>query len=260
MDVRLFLVGVLLTGHCATSALVSHWTFDEGSGTTAYDSAGASHGTLSATGASFVPGGVLGGAVSLARGSGGYVSFPGQSFVGVDFSITAWFQTTDSANETFLLSKHNAGFPNGYFIPVNVTGSVYGAAGRAAFYTGAAPANTPVSTSVVTDGAWHFLAAVHHEGGFNEIYIDGIPYEDARTSASVGASTASFLLGALTMAGSPVASFTGLIDDVRIFSHALAPAEVAALYSLVPEPASLALAALAGLLLPTRRWPAGARA
>jgi len=36
--------------------LVAHWTFDETDGTVAHDSAGDLHGTLSPTGAGFVPG------------------------------------------------------------------------------------------------------------------------------------------------------------------------------------------------------------
>lgn len=239
---------VALTGCCARAALVAHWTFDEGSGPTAFDTVGGNHGTLSATGATFVPGGVVGGAVSLTRASGGYVSMPGPDFAGVSFSVTAWVQTTDSANETFPLAKHASGYGNGYFLLLNSSGGSYGAATRAAFYTGGAPAQVPVSTTPVTDGTWHFLAAVHTQGGLNEIYVDGLPVEQAVAAAGVTSSPANLLIGALTV-GSPVPSYTGLVDDVRVFNHALTPAEVAALYALVPEPVSAALLAIPAVLL-----------
>src|SRR5436190_23963896 len=62
---RIFLCLILIAATSAHSALVAHWNFDETSGNVVHDSTGNHNGTLSATGASFVSGGISGKALNL---------------------------------------------------------------------------------------------------------------------------------------------------------------------------------------------------
>lgn len=77
----------------ASAALVASYDFNESSGTTVHPTTGSVTGSLLG-GASFVSGGVEGGAVSIA--SGGLVDFGPNLFPTGAFSVQAWVKTTDT--------------------------------------------------------------------------------------------------------------------------------------------------------------------
>jgi len=76
------------------------------------------------------------------------------------------------------------------------------------------------SPTIVTDGAWHYVAFVW-DGSNRILYVDGV--EVARdTQASLAASAGGLYLGvASTLA--PGSYWSGLIDDVRIYDRAVKP-------------------------------------
>src|SRR4051812_1136110 len=77
------------------AAIIAHWTFDEPDGTIAHDSAGSANGALSASGASFVSGGISGNALSLEIVNNGFVNMGNvNAFTNGDFSIVAWLKAT----------------------------------------------------------------------------------------------------------------------------------------------------------------------
>jgi len=240
------LLAVLTVGATMShAALVSHWTFDESSGTTATDSAGAFNGTLSG-GATFVPGGISGNAISLAEISNSLVnmgtSFPG--FTTGDFSIMTWVKTTSTDPDTIVVGKHEGGQFAGYFIGVNQN-NVYGAPNKGWFYSASSAGNGPTSTTTVNDGAWRQIVGVYTAGSTALIYVDGAPLEDSKTANVMNANTAPFLIGGFSQSGNPTATYTGLVDDVQVYSHALTSSDVQFLFAnpgqVVPEPASLML-------------------
>src|SRR6266567_2724791 len=105
--------------------LVAHWTFDEAGGTVAHDSAGGLDGTLSPSGAGFVPGGISGNAVSLNQAANGFVNMGNVlSLTNGDFSVVAWVKMNpgDTTPNTIFLSKHEGGSVNGYYLVVNQSG------------------------------------------------------------------------------------------------------------------------------------------
>lgn len=240
------------------AALISHWTFDESSGTTAADSAGSFTGTLSG-GAGFVAGGISGNAVSLVEGTNSLLNmgtgFPG--FTAGNFSIVAWVKTTSTDLDSYVLSKFENFSQTGYIMGINTTGGA-GAANKGWFYASSNnPSNFATSTTTVNDGIWHQLAAVYTAGSTLDIYVDGAPVEQSVPAIAMGGNSAPFLIGGYNQ-GTPVASYTGLVDDVQVYSHAVTSANVQYLFDnpgqVIPEPASaILLLAGAGLLTLKRR-------
>jgi len=252
----LALAAAILCPSSARAALIAQYHFDESSGPTAFDSAGAFNGTLSLTGASFVPGGISGNAISLTQALGGLVnmgtSFP--AFASGDFSIVLWVNTTTTAADTIPLAKHKAGVQNGYLFAINTTGGG-GAANKATFTVGSEfVSQSPTSTSSVNDGLWHQIVGVYNAGGTHSIYVDGSPAEANTTSQSVPDLGAPFLIGGVReIAGTnnPEARYTGLVDEVQVYNQALTNDQIDFLFQnptqVVPEPGTLSLLGL-GLL------------
>jgi Concanavalin A-like lectin/glucanases superfamily len=214
----------------ASPPLVSHWTFDESSGSIAHDRANAFDGTLAGA-AGFVSGGISGNALSLDEATGDYVNmgaaFPG--FTSGDFSIVAWVKTTVT-DRAIVASKHASGILAGYIFGVNKFAFDYGEVGKASFYVTAQSGQEVNSTTTVNDGQWHQIAGVYTAGGNVEIYVDGAPAESTKASPVNNAIGAPFLVGAFELAGSPAADYTGLIDDVQVYSGALAADQVQCLF------------------------------
>ena len=247
----------------ARAGLVAQYHFDEAPGETiAADSAGSVDGTLS-DGATFVTGGVTGNAVDLTAASA-LVSM-GNNFglTGIDFTIVLWVNTTTTGDDIFPLSKHAAGTNNGYVLQINQN-AFNGAADKAMFIASHSPGNGPISTTSVNDGAWHQIVGVHEVGVSSQVFVDGAPAEASSGPPAVGSNTADFLLGGFFNAGSPIADYTGLVDELQIYDQALTSDQIDFLFNnpaqAIPEPAALALLG-AGLLsfasARRRRWPGG---
>jgi hypothetical protein len=113
------------------------------------------------------------------------------------------------------------------------------------------------ATSGVYDYDWHFYAAVAQQGAANPVlYIDGQPcaVEFAGGSGTIDLypSTRDLHIGSQLDPGGHegygVYYGANVVDDVRVYNHALSDQDVWGLYtggSAVPEPASCALLALA---------------
>jgi hypothetical protein len=206
--------------------VIGQWHFDEDPvETVAADSAGAHAGALNGD-AVFAPGGISGNAVEMS--GSGYVTmgdaFP-MNHCG-DFSVAAWVKTTD-AGESFVVGRHLAGGSPGHFIGLNVS-SHLGALDKAYFYNNnGGTSDEPVSSTNVNDDAWHQIVAVYHAGGPAEIYVDEGPAEGTpQTSHAMAKAVAHFMVGGITVGSTPTAYFTGMVDELRVFGHALSQDEV----------------------------------
>jgi hypothetical protein len=82
---------------------------------------------------------------------------------------------------------------------------------------------------VVPPGGWHHVAGTY-DGHRLTVYIDGQPAAAAAAAGPIRPST-----GTNVMVGAdpvnPVRKFTGAIDEARIYSRALSPAEITGLYA-----------------------------
>lgn len=214
----------------AEAGTVGRWHFDEAPGASvAADSFGSLDGSLEGS-AEFVIGGVSGNAVFMTAAGGGLVTMGDVlPMTSGDFSIAVWVRTTVSG-ESFLIGKHLSGSAPGYFIGLNTSGAL-GFPNKAYFYNsnGGDP-NDPYSTTTVNNDAWHQIVAVFHAGGNAEIFVEDGPAEDTESSHTIAKAAASFLVGGLTVGGSPTSYYTGMVDELRVFGHALDQAEVEHLY------------------------------
>jgi Tol biopolymer transport system component len=192
-------------------ALAAYWKLDEASGMIAADSAGANNGTLVGNPTWQPAGGKRGGALQL-DGIDDYVKTP---FV-VDpakgpFSVFAWVE--GGAPGQVILSQVEAA---NWLRAAPATGKLQTELNE----PGRNATKNLQSPVVITDGTWHRVGLVW-DGTSRVLYVDDV--EVARgTQAKLPASTAGLYLGADSNL-TPGSFWSGLIDDVRIYSRVVKP-------------------------------------
>jgi hypothetical protein len=212
-----------------TSGLSHHWTFDEGNGATAGDSAGAAPGALGSSASwwtSFDGSSAVAMNPTNANDLNINVDFgagPGQ-FGTADFTVSFWVATTASGTFGDLIGNRqdpsNGDFLSGRMdgngssnIEIDNQGNDYNAISSA-----------PVS---INDGNWHNVVYTRSGPTLDE-YIDGNLVGSAASAGTtniVGANP--FKLGR-SLPGY-LTSFAAVYDDVRIYSRALSSCDAAAL-------------------------------
>lgn len=142
-----------------------------------------------------------------------------------NFTIAMWVQTTNSISGGAWYS--GAGL---------LDGEVFGSAAdwgssilNSKFAVGIGNPDTTISSSVsVTDGAWHHLAATRDSAtGLVKLYVDGKLNTLGLAPTGPRSAPNDLRIGA-THANVP-GRFAGNMDDLRIYDHVLADAEVAVL-------------------------------
>ena len=195
-------------GDVSSANLAAWWKLDETSGTTASDSSGNRYtGTLQG-GATWTPGGKIGGALQLPSASAALAPSPTVP-LGTTWTIGVWF---------------TAPLPNTGTYHVLMVGCDYPVLTDAHLYLGTLasswqPCDSQYNLSGLAAG-WHHLAAVG-TGGVTRFYIDG-----SFVGTSPGQST-SYVSTIGNYGSSWICANTR--DDIRIYQRALSAAEVATL-------------------------------
>jgi hypothetical protein len=220
-----------------TAELVGHWRFDEGTGDTANDSSGnGNHGTLIDSVEWDV--GQIGGAVKF-DGTPGYVQIPHDENLKLinqgDYTITMWFKQYEVTGIANLLQQTD----------LNGTGRTLLLADASSGIRAYLGGTTTLSGVIQEAGVWYHVAMIVTEGGNADtiqFYINGEP---SGTPAQVNSedTDGDYLIG--TNKGLDGRWINGLVDDFRLYNHALSAAEVLAAmqgaeaypYALGPEPA-----------------------
>ena len=234
----------------ARGGLIAHWTFDEGAGNVAHDSAGGNHGTL-VNGPTWTTG-RFGGALAF-NGLDQYVDCGNGalgaplSLTGV-FTITAFVRPLPSAAGVAggtVISKH----PDGEF---DVTfGDVDGGLGCRRGPAGSGNigfVGIPPSSGTYYVMAWAPGYVPDESHGYVYDLANSTLYSSSWSCATLAAATTYPVHIGSRPGGGPY--FAGIIDEVRIYDETLSEAQILAL---VPEPTALALLALGGLGLLARR-------
>ena len=189
--------------------LVAHWKLDESEGIVAADSAGANDATVMGVPAWQPDGGKVGGALE----------FDGVTFVVAGsvlnpsdgpFSVLAWVK--GGAPGQALLSQVSG-----------VNWLMADPLDGALMTELRAPTRDDkrlVSETVITDGDWHRVAFVW-DGANRMLYADGVLVA-SDTQPKLGGCAGSLIIGR-SSAMTPGTSWTGLIDDVRIYNRAVKP-------------------------------------
>jgi len=210
----LLVLGLVLTS--VTKAedpdLVGYWRFDEGSGTTAYDSSGNGNDGTLIGGAQWVEG-QLGGALEF-DGSGARVDAPYIPLDSRTFTITMWVNPVLYTNEQVVFSQVQTNATN--------TSMHYRLWGDGRVRMGFYSNDLDTVAGTVADNNWYHITFWYDfENQNRRIYINGVL--DAEGSAGPYLGTSGD-----TVIGSWGTSqwFRGIIDDVRIYTRALTDTEI----------------------------------
>ncbi len=225
-----FVLVPVLAGN-ASADLVGHWEFDEGSGNVAYDTSGNGHDGILNGNPQWVDG-QRRGALEF-DGDGDYVEI--EQIVSIDFTLMAWLKTdtpglsslgSPAWNGSGLIwSDVPGGGVNDFIVAVVDT--------QLAFFCGNPDALLSSDTAVVT-GEWVHISAVRDTSTQTiSTYING-QFENSIEFTNSGPLDD---LPTIAFGGNVGDSrwYTGLIDDVRIYDHALLPDEILAAMLGKPE-------------------------
>jgi len=211
------------SGLGSAPGLVGWWRFDEGSGTTAYDSSGnEQNGSWTGTWTT----GKFGGAVTCSGAN--YVSLNYSSlydFGTVSFSVMAWIKSSTPQSRDIVSNRtaDSAAYKGFSLYTVN-SGNGY-VDGRIVDGTNTATAAYYGAQSIW--GSWqHIAIVIDRNAATIKAYLNGLPGTPASTASISDISVANgvkFCTGAK-------GPFAGDLDDVRIYNRALSDAEVKAIY------------------------------
>ena len=200
--------------------LVAHWKFDEGSGDVVHDTSGNGNDGTFVGGPQWVTG-KLGGALEF-NGSTDYVEIPFSESLKVinqgDFTIAAWFRLNEIPSEyksVFQQADDAGGGPGRTWLFVHQSNEIRSSLGGSATGSGVG----------IEGGIWCHVAVVVTEGGTDDsvqIYVNGEPAGAPRQD-SMEDCQGVFYIGAHKGLGN---IWDGLLDDLRIYNHALTEDEL----------------------------------
>jgi len=213
-----------LAPNTLANGLVAYWALDEGAGTLANDGSGnGRNGFISGPG--WIPG-QFGKALHFFGSS--YMSAGGIPSPPASYSISAWtliqpYELT--APITNLVSTETPG--GGWALYVGP-----GPAGQSYIFefsaTNAPQGYVDVECACVVTGSWaHLAAVVDGDASTATLYVNGVPTTVTMPGPIVPGSPTLYLARSAGL--NPPFPLTGALDDVAIYSRALAAAEVAQL-------------------------------
>ena len=207
------------------SVLVAHWKLDERNGTKTADSAGNKHGSLE-NGVAWTTG-VSGAAVYL-DGVNGYIDLPRLDLTGSTITLSAWVRNSSFAtgvSQRFVSKAADSTEDGTYWM----LGQANDGQNRLQFRLKSGGVTTTLIASAgdLPLNTWYHASATY-DGSTMRLYLNGAQVGSVAKSGSISRSSGRV---SVEIGRSPESSnyLRGAIDDVRIYSSALTPAEIAAL-------------------------------
>ncbi|MEK6796324.1 MAG: LamG-like jellyroll fold domain-containing protein [Spirochaetota bacterium] len=221
------MASALITAHAADEGLAAWWGFEDSNGDIVKDRSG-----------NGIDAAVIGTASWVAGRHGGGLKLSGNTYVDCgtsekidftsDFSISFWIKAepvSGGSGWTGLVSRYES--TKGFDINLMTGTGNFEIGARGTPQIVAAKIGTPV-----IDDTWHHIVVVFTKAGFT-LYQDGKRTAEKSGTWGPASTAAKFLIG--KRAG--VGSFTGVIDEVRVFSRALSENEAAEEFTFIPSAA-----------------------
>lgn len=195
------------------AGLVGYWKFNEGSGSTAYDTSGQNnHGTIK--GASYTSASVEGSALKFSGSS--YVDCgAGASLDLTNFTVEVWAKRTKNGAWQVVVGKpgHGISANENYSIWYDTNNNIKCFIGNGATFQA-------ISSGSI-DNNWHHIVFTV-DGTYLRLYIDKVPVSPVAQTITPAFSSSSLRIGN----GISEYPFGGIIDEVRIYNRALDETEV----------------------------------
>jgi len=207
-----------LSGTAARADLVSHWDFEGTSGGVVYDAGANGYDGGLAGGASVVAQDYFGDVLEL-NGMDAFVQLGVYELLNTlplgEFTIALWIKTSDSDTRSILIGNWNND-PSWNF-------EIYVGGSLRVYLSG----ESHLDDVNVADGTWHHVVAVRElDPGWVRIYIDG--QEEYSSSSNLGGYQ--ILPPRPTYIGRDLRTvshyYDGLMDDLRVYSHALSGEDI----------------------------------
>ncbi len=215
------------SGDGPTSGLILRYKFDEGSGTTIGDSAG-NHTVTGFGNATWTASGKSGSAYNVNSTSGRSFTPANQTDIDFnpranEFTFSVWAKSTGAGTYKTIFDKTGA--------TAQYKAWVAGSATSIEGYSGGTAKTFAATTPAFNDGNWHLvtLANFNRSGTwyFRIYYDNGASYVEM-PSGTGGVTTGLLRIGSLTSGSN---SWSGQLDDFRIYNRALLQTEVGELYT-----------------------------
>jgi hypothetical protein len=228
-DITSDTVDVMVTDAATTPNPVSHWKFDEGAGSIAYDSAGSNDGTI--TEATWTTG-IFDGALDF-DGSNDYVNCGNDPTLQIDGSMTLAFWIYPRNLGAYRENPLDKSYGGEFALTLEDNPD----AGKLSYYHGTQRTTgyywdwAALDTGTIMDDDWQFIAITRNvTDKVMKSYYDGQLIKTATYSSDTNklpsTSTYNFNIGS-----GYSHAFNGLIDDARIYNCELSSQEIQDLYS-----------------------------
>ena len=203
------------TASAPSTGLVAAYSFNEGSGSTVYDSSGnGNNGTIS--NATWSTAGKYGDALVF-NGTNALVTIPDATSLHLTTGMTleAWVDpTTVSSAWRDVIYKGN----DNYFLEATSTQGGVPAAGATVGTSNVYAAGT----SVLAANTWTYLTETY-DGTALRLYVNGVQVSSLAETGNILTSTNALQIGGDSIWGQ---YFQGLIDDVRVYNQALTQSQI----------------------------------
>jgi alpha-L-arabinofuranosidase len=220
-DVRMY-QGALTTTQVKALDQSAHWTYDEGSGTTAADSSGNGHTATLGQAAGWTTGKVGDHALAVTGAAGSQATAGGPVVdTGKSFSVGAWVKLNNTTGYQTIVSANGANV-SGYFLQLRGDTGKFAFTRLASDATSAAASSASASTAPKA-GTWYHLLGVDDTGaGKLLLYVNGVlagstPYTTAWRAGGDTVTGAGYF-------GKPADFTSGTVDDVQVLGYAVPPA------------------------------------
>jgi hypothetical protein len=211
-----------------TGGPLAHWTFDEGTGTTAADASGGGHAGSLINGPVWT-GGQSGQAIAF-DGSNDHVAVAHAAALNAfPLTVTAWIKTASASGVVGIVNKYVAGSYNGFNLFMN-NGDLCAWYLRSASNHAYDGGGCTLRVSGYNDNRWHHVAYVV-DATSARLFVDGaLRGTQGWTGAGGPVTTAQPVqIARYPGAFGGAEYFAGALDDVRIYNRALTQTEIAAL-------------------------------